>query len=83
MSDQYFKNKADEIEQKIHSLKIDTKGKCTGQDIEDIIYIGLKEVARDQRYACVALVTKHFKDDYDNIDLVCNTIQNAQIEKDK
>lgn len=58
MTDEYFKNKASEIEEKIHIKKMEKKRKMTFQDIEDIIYIGLKEVARDQRYACIENVKK-------------------------
>lgn len=51
MSDKYFKNKAEEIHDKIRSARVENK-KLTKADIEYIIYIGLKEVARDQREAC-------------------------------
>lgn len=52
MSDQYFKDKAIEIRNKIYDSSVDNK-KTTVGDIDDIIYLSLKEVARDQRYACV------------------------------
>jgi len=71
MSDQYFKDKADEIF-KLVEMNINF------EDIYKAIYIGLKEVARDQRYACIDAVRN-----YPHTDAVSNLqglIQNANIE---
>jgi len=57
----------------------------TSQDIEDIIYLGLKEVASDQRYACVENaksyedeVKKYFKvNNSFDFSFIENAIQNS------
>lgn len=82
----YFEKKANEIEEKIHDLKVETKRKCTGEDIAKVIKLGLKEVARDQRYACIDEIK-----DYDAvhssrevptsiIDRICGIVHNSQIK---
>lgn len=50
--DTYFMKKAEELRNKIQDAKIDSKH-LTFEQIDEIIYIAMKEVARDQRYACV------------------------------
>jgi len=37
---------AEQIETEIHELKIKSKNKCTFEDIQNIIYLGLKDVQR-------------------------------------
>lgn len=62
MNDKYFKKKASEIENKIHDQRIEKGFKMTFQDIENIIYSGLKEVARDQRHASVGNVNNFYNE---------------------
>lgn len=78
--DRYFKDKANEIENKIHELRMDQNKKHTFQDIEDIIYIGLKEVARDQRYACVDAIAQTGEFEDKGLSWIQGIIQNAQIQ---
>lgn len=59
MSDKYFEDKAKEIFNKIHENE--GWGKDSIFRLDDptckAIYLGLKETARDQRYACVDAIT--------------------------
>jgi predicted DNA-binding ribbon-helix-helix protein len=56
MIDDYFKSKAKEINNKITALRVNKGWKVTQVEIEEIIYLGLKEVAKDQRYASIELI---------------------------
>ena len=78
MSDQYFKDKAKEIEELINS-----DPKCSREQIRHLIYIALKEVARDQRYACVDAIGIDCNIDQREQDRLEMIIQNANIESKK
>jgi hypothetical protein len=56
MIDEYFKNKAQEINDKITVLRVNKGWQIKQVDILDIIYLGLKEVAKEQRYASIELI---------------------------
>jgi len=57
MSDKYFKDKAEECFNEILGNFNDKGSKLYTSEIEHIIYMALKEVARDQRYACIEEIT--------------------------
>ena len=59
MSDQYFKKKASECFNEILGNFNDKGSKLYTSEIEHLIYMKLKEVARDQRYACVEAIAKN------------------------
>jgi hypothetical protein len=61
MTDEYFKKKAEKIRNKIYDSRVDNK-KLTFEDIDKIIDLNLKEVARDQRYASIAEVEIEMND---------------------
>ena len=69
----YFEKKAGEILGKLLSKN------RNAEDMEKVIYLGLKEACRDQRYACVEACQAGFK----NLDLysdkITGLIQNAMI----
>lgn len=79
--DIYFEKKAEEIRWNISNL-MTTKRNCTADEIFNIIYLGIKEVARDQRYACVGAVQSYYNSHelHGTISNVQGIIQNAMIE---
>jgi len=89
MSDKYFIDKAEEIFCKIKYIE------GWGEDsiftlkdpICNLIYIGLKEVARDQRYACIEDIDKNWMDNKfpENFPYckVEDLLQNSNINKEK
>ena len=80
--EQYFDNKLDEI------LGIMSLILSRMQDEKDVarlrgsLKIKLKEVARDQRDACLEVVQGYYEPTGGMDDLVQNLIQNAQIDKE-
>ena len=70
MSDQYFKNKAEELLKLIDSAIEDGDE----ESIKKYMYLSLKEVAKDQRYACVEAVGNYTDS------AICGIIQNANIK---
>jgi hypothetical protein len=56
--DIYFEEKAEELRNKIADFKIRNSG-ITFDDIDKIIYLTLKEVARDQRDACITSINTY------------------------
>jgi len=79
MSDQYFKDKAEEVFQKI---KVNEGwGADSIFNLDDptckLIYMSLKEVARDQRYACIDAVKNY--PHTDAVSSLQGLIQNASI----
>ena len=77
MSDQYFKNKAEGI---LKSINFDIITKDEYAEAIQKIYIALKEVARDQRYACVDAYNRHTEIDGKMGISTTGIIQNANIE---
>lgn len=74
MSDKYFNKKADDI----ISLVVNS-----GNDWEAVtktVYTLLKEIAKEQRYACVDNINKQKKDTFD-ISLVQHLVLNADIKE--
>jgi hypothetical protein len=57
LTDNYFKNKAEEIEEEIYK-KCKVEGGYNFLNLSNLLYMTLKEVARDQRYQCVENVMK-------------------------
>jgi hypothetical protein len=78
MSDIYFEKKATAI---AHMIGVCNQTQDYGK-MEHEIYIALKEVARDQRYACI----DEFKKQYSNLnvysDNVVKTLHNADIKEE-
>jgi len=66
---------------KIYDLRAEGK-KFTFEDIDKIIYITLKEVARDQRYNCIDAFNNDasYGEQIQLVDCIQSIIQNAQIK---
>lgn len=79
--DNYFNKKAEEIFTGIVSNV--QKGNLSDFDAIKVIYAGLKEVARDQRYACIDAFIKSTYDPDASESRHISAIQNAQIEGEK
>lgn len=76
----YFKNKADEVFEAI--LSDCKKSNFSDVEIKSYIYIALKEVARDQRYAIIADINEEFhKLQFSDLGELDSIIQNAQIKE--
>lgn len=85
MSDQYFKDKAEEI---FNQIKINEGwGADSTFNLEDptckLLYISLKETARDQRYACIDVIGIECNIDQREQNRLEMLIQNASIESKK
>ena len=76
-TDEYFMKKAEELFQVAEKEHTET--------LKDIfkhsIYLALKEVARDQRYACAESIQQHPFDEI-TTSFAMQKIQNADIERD-
>lgn len=80
-TDKWFEDKAIELARK---LLVGGLTGC-GQDI-DIISLTLKEVAKEQRYACVEAINQEFvRNKFDRMyqNEITSIIQNANIGEDK
>jgi urease gamma subunit len=58
MDDQYFINKAIEMEDLIAAKRIEKGWKITHQEIIDLLYLKLKEISKDQRYYSISKINE-------------------------
>jgi hypothetical protein len=71
MSDKYFKDKAKDL---LSRIVDEYEANKDEEDMETLICFCLKEVARDQRYACVEKVGNYTDS------AICGIIKNTEIE---
>lgn len=86
--DMYFEKKAEELINKILKSMNENGNKIVYNIVKRELYIALKEVARDQRYACVDAFQNECRqasciDSYMNKKSTASIIQNAMIKGDK
>lgn len=76
MEDKYFMQKATALRDAIHDAKMENK-RLSFEDIDRIIYMTLKEIAKKQRYTCVDNVQKLYKNNVPVVSQILAAIHNS------
>lgn len=79
--EQYFDKKLNEVLDIMGLIILRRQDEQEVENLKHSLKIKLKEVARDQRYACLEAVQGYYEPTGGMDTLVQNLIQNAQIDK--